>query len=474
MSKRKENVLNKYPGLISYECTKKIIEQMEKNICKIKIEESLGTGFFCKIPFPTKEKMLPVLITCHHVIKDSLDKKKDYFYIDIKEEYDTKKIELKERMYYLNVPHDIAIIEIKENDKIKNFLELDDIIINDIIYNKNKNKEFIDKTIYIIQYPESELSVSYGLLTDICKDENKNNFNHLCSTRGGSSGSPILNKKNKVIGIHSSWEKESDCNLGNFLNDSIKEFITKYIHNSKNEKSKIVYKNIDLKNDKNIKLDNNINKININNNIINVMDNNHDKSNQNINKNEKNIFELKKENFLNEFNKKYNLNIENTKIDKLILNSKEISNIKLEDLCKIEFTEIKELYLNQNYISEIKPLEFIKLEKIEILNLSSNKISDISVLQKVNFNKLKILDLSRNIISDINILDKVNFKELKDLYLNNNDISNINVLSKIKFKKLETLDLSSNKIDRTENSSIIQKCKCQINNFIILNNILFK
>ena len=79
MSKRKENVLNKYPGLISYECTKKIIEQMEKNICKIKIEESLGTGFFCKIPFPTKEKMLPVLITCHHVIKDSLDKKKTIF-----------------------------------------------------------------------------------------------------------------------------------------------------------------------------------------------------------------------------------------------------------------------------------------------------------------------------------------------------------------------------------------------------------
>ena len=32
----KEDVLNGYPNVISYECTKKIIEQMEKNIFKKK------------------------------------------------------------------------------------------------------------------------------------------------------------------------------------------------------------------------------------------------------------------------------------------------------------------------------------------------------------------------------------------------------------------------------------------------------
>ena len=33
----KESMLTGYPNLISYECTKKIMEQMEKDICKIKI-----------------------------------------------------------------------------------------------------------------------------------------------------------------------------------------------------------------------------------------------------------------------------------------------------------------------------------------------------------------------------------------------------------------------------------------------------
>jgi len=42
-------------------------------------------------------------------------------------------------------------------------LELDNIIINDILNNKNQNKEYEDKTIYIIQYPKGELSVSYGM-----------------------------------------------------------------------------------------------------------------------------------------------------------------------------------------------------------------------------------------------------------------------------------------------------------------------
>ena len=32
-----ENTIARYPNLISYECSKKILEQMEKNVCKIKI-----------------------------------------------------------------------------------------------------------------------------------------------------------------------------------------------------------------------------------------------------------------------------------------------------------------------------------------------------------------------------------------------------------------------------------------------------
>ena len=108
-----------------------------------------------------------------------------------------------------------------EKDNINNYLELDDNIINEL------NEEYIDETIYIIQYPEGELSVSYGILDSIYIDK-KYNFNHKCSTRGGSSGSPILNiKNNKLIGIH----KESNnkqFNRGLFLNYPIKEYIQLY------------------------------------------------------------------------------------------------------------------------------------------------------------------------------------------------------------------------------------------------------
>ena len=60
---------------------------MEKNIVKIKIGIEQGTGFFCKIPFPNKENMLPVLITNNHVISgDILFKKDETIQLDIKNE----------------------------------------------------------------------------------------------------------------------------------------------------------------------------------------------------------------------------------------------------------------------------------------------------------------------------------------------------------------------------------------------------
>ena len=84
MEKQKESLLNGYPNVISYECTKKIIEQMERNICKINIGEQQGTGFFTKIPFPNQNNMLPVFITNNHIINnDTLNKKN----IKIKKRY---------------------------------------------------------------------------------------------------------------------------------------------------------------------------------------------------------------------------------------------------------------------------------------------------------------------------------------------------------------------------------------------------
>ena len=172
MEGQKESILRGYPNVISYECTKKIMEQMSKNICKIKIGEEQGTGFFCKIPFPDINNMLSVIITNNHIINDEiLYKDNSKININIEEENEIKEINLNNRIKYTNKEYDITIIEIKENDNINNYLELDDKIIEDILNNNNKNNKYIDDTIYIIQYPEGELSVSYGILKEIYSDK---------------------------------------------------------------------------------------------------------------------------------------------------------------------------------------------------------------------------------------------------------------------------------------------------------------
>ena len=200
----KEDYMVGCPNLISFDCTEKIINQMKKNICKIKIGENQGTGFFCKIPFPDRDNSLKVLITNNHIINEEiLYKNNQKISIYIKEEKKLKYLNLDNRIKYTNKKeeYDITIIELKDEDEINNFLELDDKIINDIIKNENENNDYIDKTFYIIQYPEGELSVSYGIMSAIYEKQ-KYKFIHKCSTKKGSSGSPILNLKNKIIGIH--------------------------------------------------------------------------------------------------------------------------------------------------------------------------------------------------------------------------------------------------------------------------------
>ena len=82
--------------------------------------------------------------------------------------------------------------------------------------------EYVDDTFYIIQYPEGKLSVSYVTINGIYEDK-KYKFSHKCNTKGGSSGSPILNLNNKVIGLHTGSTKNN--NLGTFLNYPLNDFI---------------------------------------------------------------------------------------------------------------------------------------------------------------------------------------------------------------------------------------------------------
>ena len=188
---------------ISFEQTKKILEQMENYICKIIIDkDTKGTGFLCKIPLHGDNKLAPVLITNNNVINDDiLARKKDiiiksFCTSSIKQ----KTLNLSNRTAYNNKKLGISIIEIVNKDGFKNInmFELDEDMLS------GKTDKFIDKSIYMIHSNQKTLYVSYGLVNDIGKNQSYN-FMHTCKAFNGSSGSPILNlENNKIIGIHSS------------------------------------------------------------------------------------------------------------------------------------------------------------------------------------------------------------------------------------------------------------------------------
>ena len=191
------------PEPFSYEKFKIIIEQMEKFICQIKIGNKFGNGFLCKIPDPDNNYLLPVLITCNHIIdKSILSLKENNVFITFNNGKNFKTIELRNRRVYTNENYDITIIEIKKKkDKIENFLDLDDNINFDGEEEEEQiyMKEFYEgETIYILQYyGGKKLSLSNGILKkNGIGSNNYYQFSHKCYTSSGSSGSPILKLSN--------------------------------------------------------------------------------------------------------------------------------------------------------------------------------------------------------------------------------------------------------------------------------------
>ena len=189
-----EIYIEKYPKVIYKERTIKILEQMEKGLCKIyKKDGEKATGFFCNIKYENKD--IQVLMTNYHVIDDKYIKENDKIEITINDDEENVKILLNNRIIYTNKEYDITIIEIKnEKDKIKYFMKIDEKYFN---YNSNI---IYDKSVYVIQYPLGEkVGVSYGIIKRI----DKYNIEYYCHTEKGSSGSPIINIiNNEIIGIH--------------------------------------------------------------------------------------------------------------------------------------------------------------------------------------------------------------------------------------------------------------------------------
>ena len=216
---------------VSIEGTKKILDQLMNCICKIKMKGEFGTGFFCKIP--DKNEILKVLMTNYHVLNEKNLEENQKLNILLNDENQIIKLDLEiARKFYFNKDYDLTLIELKEEDKIKNYLELDDNL-----FQENSEIIYIDKSIYVLQYPNGQNAcVSYGLLNNIAEY----NIMHRCSTDKGSSGSPILNlQNNKVIGIHKKGTN-FNYNMGTLLKLPLKDFINQKLSKKTERKSIII------------------------------------------------------------------------------------------------------------------------------------------------------------------------------------------------------------------------------------------
>ena len=123
----------------------------------------------------------------------SENEKEQYYEIDLE----------KERFKLTNKELDFTVIEILEEDKIQNFLKIN---------NENYDKE---EAIFSYQYAGGvKLGFSFGKIIE------KQNYllRYDVGTKGGSSGSPLLLMKNtKVIGLHKGAiidEKKEKTNIG--------------------------------------------------------------------------------------------------------------------------------------------------------------------------------------------------------------------------------------------------------------------
>ena len=222
---KKEKVLKNSTGPIFIKTAENIIYQMKNCLCKIKCKGGgSGSGFFCKIPYPDQSHLLPVLVTTDFIINFTDVKEGNSLKISLNDENEFREIKVNNRKIFLNNEIASAFIEILPEDKINNFLEID----NDLFKDDESLKYIYErKSIYVLHYPKSDIA---AMNSGIFGDLNDYTFTHFCNTEMGSSGGPIILLDNlKVIGIHKGGDKHSNFNIATFIKYPIVEFIKKNI-----------------------------------------------------------------------------------------------------------------------------------------------------------------------------------------------------------------------------------------------------
>ena len=178
--------------------------KINKYVCKIKIElkereeTMISIGVLCNIP----QKKLKALITYNHAI--DLDYLVNEKILIISIEGKIIEINMKKTRYmYTNEKSDITIIEILDEDNIKDFIELDESI---------ETKEYINEDILSIGFKDEDdddeeennmENKNIEVLDDkiIAKGTYKNKYYTQCSKENLCEGIIVLKNNLKIIGL---------------------------------------------------------------------------------------------------------------------------------------------------------------------------------------------------------------------------------------------------------------------------------
>ena len=219
---KKEKFISTSTNPIFIEGGELIISQMKKSTCKIHLSNGQqNTGFFCKIPYPDQAHSLFALVTCSFIITKEFLNEGNIIHISTNDDKEFREIRVNNtRKVFINNKFAITILELKPEDKIDNYLEIDENVFKDdkIIKDIYKNA-----SIYVLHYLKgNKVACSSGLIQEVVDG----NIIHLCNTESGSSGGPILSLDTfKVIGIHVGASTDNNFNKGVFIKFPIVEFI---------------------------------------------------------------------------------------------------------------------------------------------------------------------------------------------------------------------------------------------------------
>ena len=332
---------------------------------------------------------------------------------------------------------DATILEILPEDNISE----DKYLYPDLNYTNGFDNYIEDKIIFTAGYPDlglykGEKHYSGGEIIGI-RHINKHNYHffHKCSTKEGSSGSPLVNPSLQVVGIHYGGNKKESRNFGIFVGVIIDILNSEYKENKINFKAKIIEKEEkkikeEILKDKKCENDNN-SKGFINNN-----------KNEKINNYEIKEISIKKQNDKKNIDKEENIknNIpKNGGNDFLI---KVLSKVeKNNDQNPIQISDSDMALMNQIYNNPSLMTIMKTLSKDPKIFEQVNKMPEIQELKKANpiieeaFNNPKLMDeildpkifrAFNEVTSIINNNKKVKeedkFNQLKNMGFKNDDL----------------------------------------------------